>query len=917
MRCARARSPCLLLLALGAGLGVGAAEAADGSAALVARLRPHLVVERDDERCAALHVVIAAGDPALTEEVVRDYQERARVEVDELTLLSQVVGDLSPERQVALARGASAALAQAAAEVLCRHPDQIVALLQHGGALEQVTGDQRKLLIACALRHVNTQDPLHRALLELRAKDGDANEQLRQLIDVTDAELDEDLVRNAVAEGSPRMQLAAIDRLQRSLRFPCPRWHREVLMGLAGSADAPTRSAAINALSLIARTHLSAEEDALLHQLLDDPAPRIREAAYRWAATSDTLLSEARLLKGLSDSDSGVVCWTPIQVKGALTPAVAAKLESMCAKDQNYIVGLAGVALTSKARAADLAAQLGMAKDSPPLCIYCAMNDLARAKDPRANEVAGRLLALSDPWLREEARKVLSANAVMDHDSGELVAMVGDGGEDRRHLLESLIALEPAQRMAKIQALYGKQSVDIKLRFLSMVVHEDATAFTSDFATSCVGDADPRVAIAAIETLASQALYHYLDDPRRFLGVDAVLQRLDDPDPIIAVAAHGFIRQLNLPSLERILPRAKPGQQGVVIPTPLDFLGAAAPSAATRGSTRYNSAETLAPAALLARLPTTAVDDLPPLLMDLSACDDPAVLPALRAACHHAKPAIRFSAHMALLCHGDESDETLDFAIAWLAGMTPDRWNGQVLPLLDERFYARLSHAQGVSAQTIAALTQFCRELAARGTRAALASAQQAQQAQQAQRAAASPAAWTPAPDLGTDTAPRAQPGQRNHLTRVAWRPSLASGPWAQPAITHPQDGAVMRISCPDTNRGRSSLELQLPQPISGRCLRLRMRGLDGKCDTISVGLVVNQQLYLTGASMGPSVGQECERIFTFDRATFLPASAQGAGQQPADLPPDARISRILLQVWSGNQQAVLDVLDAEIVDHP
>lgn len=436
----------------------------------------------------------------------------------------------------------------------------------------------------------------------------------------------------------------------------------------------------------IAGTHSKQPEQARwlrrqLHEMAADPQDAVRYAvfdelqdAWTWRPQGDSPADDLALfLKALSDPYHAVrarvvrrFAWSPI-------PAAIPLIEKLAADPEGLVADQA-LAAAEHLRLASLAELAFRGCSLPhPQTRRTALRILIETKDARVIPVATRLLDDPDWEVRRNAQDVLAAGNV-GSDTGALalarVAKMRPG--ERQALLVRLAQLDPPQRMQEISRLYTQMMPEQRLEFMDLCARDPSLAANAgEFLIQRTADSEGAIAVLAFKALRG------INGRERKLGINEALSRLGDRDPKVAYEAR-YLLSLAV----------RGGQGGFRWLLPNEY-----------EQRPYEDPDGLPPlpegadavTAFLAKTKTLPPAERARHLLVLGRVDDPRALEALREAARSPERALRWAALDALVGRGDQQDATLDHALARLLTTAPDRWTGEVWPVIDARLLERLA----------------------------------------------------------------------------------------------------------------------------------------------------------------------------------------------------------------------------------
>ncbi len=638
-----------LLLIAGAAL---LARTPAGAAELgVAELAAHLASERPVERLAAFIGLAQIHTPAAAAAALAGGRLHARMMPAEITALALALGGADIAQSIAALKAGEAALVEAAIQDLGRRPPD---LLKPALALLFAQADGpplAKRILEVAMRQ-HDPSPAHQALVMMQFE---APEEPRRLAAVMAlqgaAGLDQETAQHIAKDPSAKVRAALVPALQSLLNHngfadtPVAVWVRDVLIALAGDEAAPVRAQALETLA-------SCWTDRPLG--------------------SSTKRETALFMAALADADPLVVYRAIRHFSAYREEAAVAQIEKLCSDPQGVTASVALDALRDLGRP-NLAQLAFQACSLPhPQNRWKGLGLLQELKDPRLLQVATRLLDDPDYNVRYAAQRAVDQGTGGIEGAGLALATASKlRPAERLGLLVRLSQLDPQERLAEIATLYQGMTPAQRGDLMALLVHDHQLAASlGGFLLIRAMDAEPACACAAFDALRGV---------KGHLGLAEAITRMNDPDTHVARAA-------------RACASATAMQDPFVGSTLINQLNPE-PRAPGDGPPPTLDAAALCAAAIAAPPAEKAAR-----FALLAGCDDERAARTLKEAARSPERTTRWAALDALVRRGDQSDATLDFALARMLTCRGDDLESRVIwPVLTPRLLERLATFNGIA----------------------------------------------------------------------------------------------------------------------------------------------------------------------------------------------------------------------------
>lgn len=893
------RTSAIHLLLLACGALAGASD--DG----LERLRDHLASDLLEERRAAIRVCAAAPDAGRAQLLATSLGD-SDLGITERRLLGLALAPLADARLLELMAAQGDDLADGAAMALGhRPPAQLATLLTQAWprrAADTAFGERLDLALAQAFAVARTQgrggDPALLDLVLLRMASTDGGERASALRAFPCAQLGPEVVARLAADPDPRVRALLLDRAEGYRCWDDPQdraavWR--IAVGLASDDHAEVRVQAQRVLfsrqvagdGVIPKAELDAALRGAVERGLSDPSAEVRMAM-------NVAIGEARL-PGLADAIEPL-CEDPDET------VAATALRALDSLDHPTIAERAVAALDHRG---DWVRRSGL-------------EILVARRDPRLGTLALRLVDDDDWSVRSQAQQILDQRSGLGRGMSAALA-AGDRGPEVGAALGELMRLPPAQRAQALEQHLGEIPAGERGGFIRGIAYADEAAI-DPFLVGLIDDADPAIAIAAIEALR-QRRGHSAANP--LIGFSEVVARVADSDE--AVASSAFRYAVTVPShalraqlVERHLQRHPDGwswaahqlnealpQRWTIPARYLDHPDANTRVEALRSLRTYAGFwqdEEIWPRAVLAatrlaglpagsprddaaiaRLVTIAEaaerHQLPTVLAILGRCDHPQVRGVLAGYADHASPLVRWAARDALLINGDDSDEVLDHA---LARLLLEQRHGQVWPILTPRLLERLDGLRGIAdAGALAALRREIEQRMASGPEVAPPSALELEA-------------------LGAGEV-RLYPAEPPEVGR--WRDADVTE-WNDAVVSERAGALRIVVEAGDKGKGAAKTELML-DPVPARELRCRLRNEGGESVGIALGLITASAagFHETPIQQLPP-GGATELRFDLDAATFK--SSESGWEHTATLAAPDVITSVRLLIYQQREATVV-----------
>jgi HEAT repeat protein len=360
----------------------------------------------------------------------------------------------------------------------------------------------------------------------------------------------------------------------------------------------------------------------------------------------------------------------------------------------------------------------------------------------------------SDPhWeVQGEARRILAKSGSAE--KATLAAAAISRGKDSQlnDVVRRALTLDPAQRLDELEKMYKSFDAAQRMELLRLVRPDTSGCLEDRFLIRRLKDPDPAVRRLALQNLSVRYDTFYSQAPPRPEGAAEAIELLNDPDASVSLAAARLLKDLPYKSLIPLIapklldnpadaPTTDAGVRDFATNNPDILLRCLKDKnvlvrMSARGAFRVQQWDQLelclavlgsvervnelppgAPSSgdVIPRLVEAAIKEpgrAPAIFALIARIDDERADEALKKAARSTERAIRWAALDALVARGDESDATLDHALARL--LTADASNGRAFmtwPVLSPRVLERLDTFNGlIKPEKISALLAKLKE---------------------------------------------------------------------------------------------------------------------------------------------------------------------------------------------------------------
>ena len=637
------------------------ATAADLS---VAELEPHLGSLRPTERLAALTLLAQIRDAAALKAAIAAARQPTQWTQSEIAVLADILAAQDFSALVALLADPDNDLVDAAILDLGRRPPELLKPVIKdllGGQERHVKIAQR--ILAVALRQSGTT-PAHAALALIQFQDANESRSQAAVRSLTSQErLDRGMVDYIAKHPAASVRVVLVEVIKTHLTRtgqsdPADiRWMRGTLQSLAADASDAVRSVALAGLdscwSVRPSGDSDASEQALFLTAMSDASSTVRQTAIRHFAQAP--IPEAiPHIERLAGNAEGTVAATALEAARRLKLATLGTLAFQASSHPH------------------------------PQSRRIALAILIQLSDPRLVPVATRLLDDPDYDVRTTAQRSLAVGSIgVEAGVLALAKAANLKSGERQSLLVRLAQQDPPARLAEVTKLYEGMDGEQRRQLMANCVRDIRLAASiEEFLLARTADPDPVIAVAAFNALSE------MNDRSGRLGLPEAMERRNDRDPKVAAAAERLLvvalrsRQESsgenyrwlLPDLYANQRPYDPDNLPPVPETPseIGLFIATAGAAPLADKQRYFTV--------------------------MAGIDDPRALAALQEAARSAERATRWAALDALVRRGDQSDATLDHALARMLTAKPDELEARVIwPAMTPRLLERLGTFTGVA----------------------------------------------------------------------------------------------------------------------------------------------------------------------------------------------------------------------------
>jgi HEAT repeat protein len=629
-------------------LSIGAtlfAEDAD-----ITALASHLASKRSEERVAALSALARLHTPDAITAAIDGERRHEQFTEAEIDVLAQVLSGQDAGASVALLQAPEAVLVQAAIHDLGHRPgEQLLPIVQ---ALRVQPGMEKllKQILIIALAKTEASSA-HVALLMLVYQSSDLIQRLSAVQSLRISGTMSEATATAIStDAAPEVRLALIDDLSQQ-------------SGRLQDASTPW-------------------VPGMMRKLIKDEEPTVRAAAYKVLMDRSfnrlpqhpTGTELELFLTGFADRDVRVRTITVDYFRRLREPAAAQLLEHACADPEGVVASIAleGVQHLGLPSLADLAYQACTLPH--PQNRRTGLQILQSLHDPRLAQVATRLLADADATVRATAQTAMRmVGAGVEGGGAALATAAQQTPSESQALLVRWAQMDAPARLAEVSALFAGLNHDQQVEQMQRFARDWQLARSAvDFLLERARDADPVIASLALAAL------HQANRLHGHWGVPEALDRVQDADARVQGAARQLITVAMANGWGTLIFELGLGLSDVNPESPRPPVDVAAACAA---------AVAAPPAEQAARFDA------------LAGIDDERAAAVLHAAASSPDRTTRWAALGALVRRGDQSDATLDFALARIL-VKPAQFATPVLwPALTPKLLVRLDTFVGLAEQ--------------------------------------------------------------------------------------------------------------------------------------------------------------------------------------------------------------------------
>ena len=534
-------------------------QAAESDAEILAHVEPHLKSTFEPERSAALSILTAIHTEAAARRALAYFKAQKYPDTSDVSACTILLAVLPPEELLELTQSKNDALARAGSEALALgDPEKVVAMIK---ILAEKPDDKSHLTAGEVLlrfdAHVRMSHPdkqkLAAELTWVYARCPNASIRQHGLaLSATLRSLTEELARVFMRDKDDHVRGDLPFVLLNNLSTPLYDWSIPLLFEMARDKDDVLRLSAVQTLERNSSRWSDKDRQAAMELMkagLSDVNPNARRHAIDYFVQnfSEDALKEIERLTTDQDNEVALVALKAVQ-----------KMRSPRVADLAFAA--TQITVHKGPKTPDGKADwMAMRKERNEQEIRIAgLKILAELNDRRTVSVATQMA--SDPnWdIASAGRRTLSASGMVDAATVKAASVGAGRGVALNDTLRRTLTLDPTQRVDELERLYKGMDASQRLTLLKQFEGKDtdnSNVLALQFLVNRLKDSQPAVRQAALRDLAV-GTNPFNRAPTITEGAVEAIELLNDRDPGVVQAAGHLLKELPYRSLKPLAARA-------------------------------------------------------------------------------------------------------------------------------------------------------------------------------------------------------------------------------------------------------------------------------------------------------------------------------------------------------------------------